>query len=254
MKLKIALGILIVCLSGLSYAATADEESSDQTWAVQAWDSLDRKSGRVKIKEAGATLDIPENFYFLDADDAKTLLVDIWKNPPGEPVLGILIPANMTPFDANPWAVTIEYYNGGYISDKGADEIDYTALLRQLQEKEQAANKTRIEKGFDPVEIVSWATEPHYESHTKKFYWAKTLKVGGHNPNFQLNYNIRMLGRKGVLVLNFIARINQKPIIDANIDAVLAMAEFDHGYRYSDFNPRVDKLSSLSISDWLLTM
>jgi uncharacterized membrane-anchored protein len=35
-------------------------------------------------------------------------------------------------------------------------------------------------------------------------YWAKEINFGGDSEN-TLNYNIRVLGRKGVLLLNFIA-------------------------------------------------
>jgi len=62
-----------------------------------------------------------------------------------------------------------------------------------------------------------------------------------------LNYNIRVLGRKGVLVLNFIAGMDQLPEIQSNLNNVLAMADFDDGSRYEDFDPEYDKIAAYGI-------
>jgi uncharacterized membrane-anchored protein len=77
-------------------------------------------------------------------------------------------------------------------------------------------------------------------------YWAKELKFGD-DPEHTLNYNIRLLGRKGVLVLNFIAGISQKTYIESHLNEVLAMAEFNQGQRYEEFNPSMDKVAAYGI-------
>ncbi|CAA0085233.1 Uncharacterised protein [BD1-7 clade bacterium] len=77
-------------------------------------------------------------------------------------------------------------------------------------------------------------------------HWAKEIKFGDQETN-TLNYNIRVLGRKGVLVLNFIADMDQKATIDANISDVLAVAEFDQGSKYSDFDPEIDKVAAYGL-------
>ena len=56
-----------------------------------------------------------------------------------------------------------------------------------------------------------------------------------------------MLGRKGVLVLNFIANMDQLPTIEQNLPAVLAMTEFNPGNRYADFNPELDKVAAYGL-------
>ena len=47
---------------------------------------------------------------------------------------------------------------------------------------------------------------------------------------------IRILGRKGVLVLNFIAGMPELEEIKQNRDAVLEIASFNPGYRYEEFD------------------
>ena len=215
-------------------------------WAKQLWASMDRKTGRVDIAEAGATLDVPDTFYYLNADDAEKVLVDVWGNPPGQHVLGMLFPADETPFDRNAWAVTIEYEEDGYVSDKDAGKIDYDELLEQMQEDARDASKDRVVQGYDAIELVGWAAKPYYDGVSHKLHWAKEIRFGNEDQN-TLNYNIRVLGRKGVLVLNFIAGMDQLPLIENKLGTVLDIADFDEGSRYEDFLPDVDKVAAYGL-------
>ncbi|MBB4574293.1 putative membrane-anchored protein [Rhizobium lentis] len=45
-------------------------------------EKLDFQQGVIKLPEAKATLNLPANFYYLSPADTKTVLVDIWGNPP----------------------------------------------------------------------------------------------------------------------------------------------------------------------------
>ncbi|MCP4272830.1 MAG: DUF2167 domain-containing protein [Gammaproteobacteria bacterium] len=222
------------------------EEQQYMEWAEGIWNSLDKQTGEVKLAGAVATLNVPEEFYFLNAKDAETVLVDVWGNPPGQTVLGMLFPADMTPFDQSSWAVTVEYEEDGYVSDDDADDINYQELLEDMQSDVQQANEERISLGYEPVSLIGWASPPYYDGDSHKLHWAKEIKFGEADLN-TLNYNIRVLGRKGVLVLNFIAGIDQKDLIDSKIDNVLALADFDPGAQYNDFNPDMDEVAAYGL-------
>ncbi|TLU64632.1 DUF2167 domain-containing protein [Thalassotalea litorea] len=227
-------------------AVALSEEEQYQLWAEQTLDSLTPVTGVVEIEDAGATLTVPEQYYFLNQKDARVVLEDIWGNPPSESVLGMLLPAGLTPFDAESWAVTIEFSQDGYVSDEDAADIDYAELLTQMQEDTESVNEERISAGYPAMHLVGWASTPFYDQTTNKMHWAKELNVDGYEQN-TLNYNIRVLGRKGVLVLNFIAAMEQKDIIDAQLDSVLAMADFDQGSRYADFDPEIDEVAAYGV-------
>ncbi|RKZ43930.1 MAG: DUF2167 domain-containing protein [Candidatus Parabeggiatoa sp. nov. 3] len=216
--------------------------------AKKIWNSLDRQQGNITIPNGVATLNVPESFYYLSPKDSETILVEVWGNPPGagQDSLGMLFPSYSTPFDADSWGVTIEYEEDGYVSDENADEIDYDELLSQMKAGTRESSKQRVEQGYEPIELVGWASKPFYDKESHKLHWAKEVKFGTQTTN-TLNYNIRVLGRKGVLILNFIAGMNQKEIIDSNIDTVLALAEFNQGSRYEDFNPSIDKVAAYGI-------
>ena len=233
-------------------AASASEETAPLdddaylAWAQGIWDSLDRQTGKITLSEASATLDVPESFYFLDSADAQKVLVEVWGNPPGQKVLGMLFPEEVTPFDGDAWAVTIEYQEDGYVSDEDADKLDYDLMLKQMQEDAENENPARIEAGYVPISIVGWAAKPYYDADTNKMYWAKELKFGDAEQN-TLNYNIRVLGRRGVMVMNFIANMDQLGMIEQNLDSVLALAEFQRGASYSDFDPELDEVAAYGI-------
>ncbi len=250
MNIKITLGLLLCILSSFAFAsdetAPQTEEEKYMAWAQEIWDSLDRKTGEIKIGEANVVLNVPQDFYYLNPQDAEKVLVDVWGNRPGQNTLGLLFPANLTPFDNESWAVTIQYEEDGYVSDEDADEIDYDELLVQMKKDTQASSELRVQEGYQPIKLIGWASPPYYDATAKKLHWAKELKVGNNDLN-TLNYNIRVLGRKGVLVLNFIAGMDQKTVIDSNIETVLALAEFDTGSKYSDFNPDIDTVAAYGL-------
>lgn len=244
----------MLCLSSLTFAAEEESTSTpptteDEKYLAKAkaiWNSLDRQKGEIKIEAANAILKVPEDFYYLNSKAAKKILVDVWGNPPGQTTLGMLFPSNQTPFDNDSWAVTIEYEEDGYVSDEDADEIDYNDLLSQMKKDTRNASKARIDSGYEAIELVGWASSPYYDSNEKKLHWAKEIKFGEQEAN-TLNYNIRVLGRKGVLILNFIAGMDQKETINSNIETVLSIAEFDTGSQYSDFNPSMDKVAAYGL-------
>ena len=56
--------------------------------------------------------------------------------------------------------------------------------------------------------IATASTSFIFDSAQKKLYWAKELRFDG-SPETTLNYNLRILGREGVLVLNAVAEVSQ---------------------------------------------
>lgn len=210
--------------------------------------NLKYQQGEIDLRNGLAKLTVPKEFKYLGPDDAETVLVKLWGNPPS-PVkpLGLLIPAGMTPLDSNCWVVTIAYSEDGYVKDGDASKINYNDLLKQMQTAVNDNNKKRQEAGYPPITLVGWAAPPHYDAATHKLYWAKDLKFGDASED-TLNYSIRMLGRKGVLELNAVAGLGQFAEIDRQTPQILSMVDFREGNRYADFDPKVDKVATYGIA------
>ncbi|AVO55121.1 DUF2167 domain-containing protein [Ectopseudomonas mendocina] len=209
--------------------------------------SLEFKTGRIVLGNDLATLNLPDSLVFLDGENAQRLLVDGWGNPPDDvPPLGMILPAGVSPLADESWGVTVEYEDSGYVSDEDAADIDYSDMLKDMQADMREANTWREENGYEAVELVGWAAAPHYDAAGKKLHWAKELKFGDSEVN-TLNYNIRVLGRKGVLVLNFVANMDQLAEIEASVPAVLAATDFNPGQRYAEFDPDLDTVAAYGL-------
>ena len=62
-----------------------------------------------------------------------------------------------------------------------------------------------------------------------------------------LNYNVRILGRKGVLLFNAVAVPSQLPAIKASIPDLLANVSFIKGQQYQDYSADIDEVAAYSI-------
>lgn len=228
--------------------AAAAAEAEAAAWAAQFEAALDRRTGDIPLSSGGVTLHVPDDFYYLDPEDTNAVLVDAWGNPPAdEAPLGMLFPAEYSPLDEASWGVIIRYEDTGHVSDSDAEKINYDDLLKDMQAAQVEENRYRAEEGFEPIQVVGWAAAPRYDAGSHKLYWAKELKFGEAEEN-TLNYDMRALGRTGVLSLNFVAAIDDLPAIEAAAPKVLAIPEFKAGSRYEDFDPKFDKDSGLGLA------
>ena len=210
----------LLCLFALflSPAVRAQDDAPEKAALAKAMklaDALKYQDGEVTLRGDLAKLKLPRELRYLGPDDAATVLERIWGNPPSRAkTLGLLVPASIPIIAPNSWAVIITYEEDGYVKDDDATKINYDDLLKQMRADVKAGNAEREKQGYDSIELVGWAATPRYEAAAKKMYWAKELKFE-RAPENTLNYNIRVLGRRGVLVLNAVAGMAQLPDIEA---------------------------------------
>lgn len=207
--------------------------------------------GDVSLPGDMATLHLPTGYRFLPAAEAKKIVVDLWGNPPetATDTLGMILPEGQALEQPGPgsWAVVVELNEEGYVSDEDADEIDYDELLEQMQEGARQSNDARVDAGYGTIEIVGWALPPHYDKEKKVLHWAKELKFGGEDGN-TINYDVRVLGRRGVLNLQAVAGTEALPAIQDATSGIVDLVEYNPGHRYADFDPETDEKSDLSLA------
>lgn len=208
--------------------------------------SLVYKTGVVELESGNATLTVPKGFRYLDKAQSIYVLTNLWGNPADSSILGMLIPENKGVLDNSGWAFTISFDEIGYVEDDDADDIDYDDLLKEQQKEFEEANPERIKQGFQPIEFVGWASAPYYDKDKKVLHWAKELKFGQDSLN-TLNYNLRMLGRKGIFVVNAVASMHELSEVKTNIDKVIGCVSFKEGHKYADFVPDVDNVAAWTI-------
>jgi uncharacterized membrane-anchored protein len=170
----------------------------------------------------------------------------MWGNPEGSGALGMIVPENVGITDENSWAFIITYEEMGYVKDDDAEDIDYDELLKEIQSDAASANEERAKLGYESIAIIGWASKPYYDADKKVLHWAKEIKFG-ETEGTTLNYNVRILGRKGILVLNAVSSMMELPDVQQNIAPVLASFNFDDGNKYADFNPDMDEVAAWTI-------
>lgn len=245
-KLTLWLLLLNCFFASTTFAETPAPAEQGMT-AEEFVASLHFKSGKIDLPNGIATLNLPETFTYLDPADSERVLVDAWGNPPGNSTLGMIFPAGLSPLDKTAWGVVITYDEDGHVKDDDADSINYDDLLKDMKEATDADNVERKKQGYDSFTLVGWAEKPSYDKTTHKLYWAKEF-ASEHATEHTLNYNVRILGRKGVLVLNAIAGTSQLGTIKTEMQKVIAFSEFKAGNSYGDFNSDTDKTAEYGIA------
>lgn len=244
MKQLIALTLVVLA------SVTLRANGEDSLAAKKFYDSVDAsmkyETGEIKLSNGVAKLNVPSGFKYLNAEQSKYVLTELWGNPPSENILGMIFPENDGPGTEGSYAFIITYQPIGYVKDDDAADIDYDELLKSMQDDEKAENEQRAKDGYQSVHTLGWAQKPFYDKTNKTLHWAMKLQFGRHESQ-TLNYDVRILGRKGILSLNAVAGISELELVKKDIDKVLHIASFTEGNTYGDFDSNVDEVAAWTI-------
>ncbi|WP_413989689.1 DUF2167 domain-containing protein [Labrys okinawensis] len=224
--------------------AKADNPTPEEQAKIQK--ILDLKAnlhpqyGDVRLILAEATLHLGQDYYFLSAEEAKKVLVDGWGNPPGNVsnVIGMIF-KDKTSFINAQWGAVVTFKGTGYVSDEDSKTADYDAIITQMREGEAEENAARVKQGYEPVHIVGWAQHPSYDPQHHSIVWAQDLRFGTQKDD-TLNYDVRVLGRRGYVSLNMVSTMSQLPDVDIGAKKLATVAAYNPGARYEDYSPSSD--------------
>lgn len=222
----------------------AMSEAELQQWRDSVNKTFQYQTGTVKLSH-GVVIEVPKGFRYLDVPQSHRVLEELWGNPKME-TMGMIFLDAFGPMDDVSWAFNISFDDMGYVKDEDADKIDYAELLQTMKDDEIEENKQRVAQGYSSLVTIGWASQPFYDKNTKTLHWALDLKSSSSDAH-TLNYNLRVLGRKGVLSMNAIGGIDQLAEIKTHIPAIIHSAKFEEGFAYSDFNPDVDNVAAWTV-------
>ncbi|MGB4770919.1 MAG: DUF2167 domain-containing protein [Chitinophagaceae bacterium] len=220
-----------------------------QTEAIEA---LSKRASEIKFQtgpitlENGIGLNVPPGYKFIPANYAEWIVYDFWGNPRSSGIMGMLVKENYEVMNEGGWAFVLTFDKMGYVEDDDASKIDYDDLLKDMQSGEADENKEREKMGYGAIHMLGWASKPYYDDKNKVLHWAKSLKFSG-TEDTTLNYDVRVLGRYGVLSMNAVGTINDLDDIKQNIPAVTKIAHFTSGNAYADFDSKVDAVAAVTI-------
>ncbi|MBN8808529.1 MAG: DUF2167 domain-containing protein [Sphingomonas sp.] len=210
--------------------------------------NLHKQTGDVAIPAANAVLHLGNKYYFIGPDDARRVLVDLWNNPPSaaDGVLGLVMPADKTVLD-NSWGAVITWDDSGYVTDDDADTADYDKMLSDIRSSEPDVNAERQKQGYPAMHVVGWAQPPSYDKAAHSLIWARDFRIDGDSAD-SLNYDVRLLGRKGVLSMNMLWDMPHLAEVRTAAQDFGKVAQFTSGATYAEYNSSTDKAAGYGLA------
>jgi uncharacterized membrane-anchored protein len=226
---------LVIALCGLALAVLPLRAQEPKT-------KIDVLKGPATAKLGDvAQMDLPAGYNFLDGQTTRNLM-----KASGEPTsgreLGLLMPTN------EHWSVIFEFNDIGYVKDAEKENLDPDKLLAAIKKGTAAANEERKRMGSPPLEIIGWEQPPKYEPVTHNLEWAIRCESEG---RAILNYNTRLLGRKGVMEVVLIVAPDGLPATLPRFKELLAGYSFQSGGTYAEYRPG-DKVAKYGLAALVL--
>ncbi len=246
-KILLALVVLVSSLHAQKEGAQPDaKQIAEFQRVMKTIGEIEYKSGEISLVGGKAKIKLGEEFRYLDPANARKVLVDIWSNPPeAGSTLGMIVPKGANFLDSTTWVAVLQWKDDGYVKDEEFASTDFDKMLKELIKAHKAGSDERVKSGYGKLELSGWAEQPHYDRATHKLYWAKSFDVDA--PVQQLNYDIRVLGREGILEVSVISSVPQLNDIKEKAPSILAMVDFTDGNRYTDYKSG-DKVATYGIA------
>jgi uncharacterized membrane-anchored protein len=116
-----------------------------------------------------------------------------------------------------------------------------------MQSATEERNEDRKREGYPAMHLVGWAQPPAYDAADHALIWARELRQDGDLVN-ALNYDVRLLGRTGVLSLNMLASMNDIADVRGAAERFGKTVTFEPGAGYRDFNKDTDKSAEYGLA------
>ncbi len=191
---------------------------------------------KVQMEKVGQ-IDVPAGYVFLDGKTTRALMKKY-----GEPVsgreMGMLRSTN------EQWSVMFEFSDIGYVKDDDKDKLDADKLLASIKRGTAEANKERVRAGNPPLEVVGWEMPPKYDAASHNLEWAIRATSAGEQI---LNYNTRLLGRKGVMEVVLIVDPDKLSATLPTFRDLLAGYSFQTSQSYAEYRPG-DKVAKYGLA------
>lgn len=184
-----------------------------------------------------AEIQVPEGYKMADPQGTQTLL-QAMGNPTNGRELGMLAPTSMV------WFVVFEFDEVGYVKDDDKDKLDADKLLKSISEGTERSNEARKQMGASAIHVTGWHTPPKYNEATHNLEWAIKGESEGHQ---FLNYNTRLLGRKGIMEVTLLIAPEKLDATLPTYQALLKDYSFKQGETYAEYKAG-DKIAQYGLA------
>lgn len=209
------------CLSAIAPAAAQEPQEQDNPVAQLPW-QVGPSVGKIGNR---ATIKVPEGYAFLDAAGSRRLN-ELLENPPAGVDEYTFAPETLD------WIAFFGFNEIGYVKDD--ETLDPDAMLDSIREGVKYGNKERRDRGWDTLRLVGWSAKPQYDTQLNALAWAILLENEASGSKV-VNYNTRLLGRKGVMEVTVVSDPETLDAAIADFKSMVPGYGFAAGEKYTEF-------------------
>lgn len=219
-------------------AAPANQEEQAENEFTKLVKSIDWKAeGSGDIGHL-ATIAVPSGYRYTGGPGTIKLM-EFYGNLTSGKELGYLSPLDMN------WFAVFEFDEIGYVKDDEKDKLDPDAIMKQLREGQEHANKELAKRGMPTLQVVGWQTPPFYNPETKNLEWA--IKLQASDGSQVMNYKTNLLGRRGVMEVVLVCDESQLATVVPEYQKLLTGFSFKKEESYAAFE-KGDKIAEYGLT------
>ena len=185
-----------------------------------------------------AEIELSEGYIFTGSEGTRILMENM-QNPISGTEVGFYAPED------SDWFIVFEFDSIGYVKDDEKSNLDADAMLASMQAGNEASNEVRRERGWETIDLIGWAKEPFYNPQTNNLEWATLLR--DESGEQIVNYNTRILGRKGVMAVTLVASPDELESILVGYQQAIGTYTYTSGNRYAEWT-KGDKIAQYGLT------
>ena len=245
-KIRIILcGVSLLLPAAMPVSAQKLAETAESNAAEEPSNEFQKLMGSIDWKTEGsgplgsiANVNVPTGYRYTGS--AGTIkLMEAFGNLTSGSELGYISPLDMK------WFAVFEFDASGYVKDDEKDKLDADAILEQLKQGQEAANKELSKRGMSTLSVLGWQTPPFYNPLTHNLEWAIRLR-GGDGGNV-VNYKTKLLGRRGVMDVVLVCDEEEMPTVIPEYQKLLTGFAFKKEESYAAFT-KGDKVAEYGLT------
>ncbi len=191
--------------------------------------------------QSRARLRLPAGFRYVESGDAQKIL-KLMGNAPRGNELGLVESRS------NHWWAIFSFDEVGYVKDDEKKDLDADKLLIRMREGVAEDNKRRKSEGIPTLEILGWHVAPKFNDDTKNLEWSLLGQSAGEK---FVNYNVRLLGRKGVTEVTLIEDFEKVDAAMPEFRGMLNSFQYSQAENYAEFQ-QGDKIAQYGLGALVL--
>ena len=229
--------------------AASQSEEARRSELNAAWQSGEKAGTRGPAEITlidQAVLQLPADHFFIPKSESTRIMRALGNTVSEKSFVGLIVGTK----PADQWIVVTQYIKEGYIKDDDAKDWNADELLQNIKDGTAQANKDRVARGFDELEVGGWVEKPAYDATTHRLVWSLLAKTKGEPDSVDqgVNYNTYALGRDGYFSLNLLTSSSRVGADKGVARALLAALTYNTGKGYEDFNASTDHIAEYGIA------